>query len=247
MKNTFTKKIENNNKKLVKKVTKTMKKNPNTTVAIAATAGTGFLSLGVLNVVQHMRNRKALKKAKAMDEAQASSANANDTQQAPEQEPQTEPTAPTTNETPTSSNTDTATAPVVQQAPTINIGMLNAAFNEFMCARQDPRSNGMSDDHIAHVIATRFSSDPSVVAYIRGFITDNFDRINLQNLQAAAMRQNNTPQKSEPNAFEVFDEINESEETQHNETNGTNPDEGKYPASSKKQQKNGGRGNNKKK
>ena len=205
MKATFTKKIENNNKKLVKKVAKAAKKNPNATVAIAATAGTGFLGLGVLNVVQHMRNKKALKKAKAMDEAQASSANANDTQQ----KHQEEPTTPTTNETFTSSNTDTATAPV-QQAPTINLGMLNTAFNEFMCARQDPRSNGMSNDHIAHVIATRFSSDPSVVAYIREFITNNFDRINLQNLQAAAMRTNNTTQPHEPNAFEVFDETDES-------------------------------------
>ena len=244
MKATFTKKIENNNKKLVKKVAKAAKKNPNATVAIAATAGTGFLGLGVLNVIQYMRNKEALKKAKAMDEAQASSANANDTQQAPEQEPQTEPTAPTTNETPTSSNTDTATAPV-QQAPTINLGMLNTAFNEFMCARQDPRSNGMSNDHIAHVIATRFSSDPSVVAYIREFITNNFDRINLQNLQAAAMRTNNTTQPHEPNAFEVFDETDESEETANNETDDINPDEGKYPAASKKQQKNG-KGHNKK-
>ncbi len=229
MKTTFTKKLEKNNKNIVKKVAKAAKKNPNATVAIAATAGTGFLGLGVLNVVQHMRNKKALKKAKAMDAAKALSTNANNnTQQPPVQEPQAE---PATNEAPASSNTDTATAPIAQQPQTINLGMLNAAFNEFMLTRQDPRSKGVSDDHIAHVIATRFSSDPSVVAYIHGFITDNFARINFQNLQAAV-------QTPEPNDFEVFNEPEETDDT--------NPDEGKYPASSKKQQHNGKKCNNKK-
>ena len=229
MKTTFTKKLEKNNKNIVKKVAKAAKKNPNATVAIAATAGTGFLGLGVLNVVQHMRNKKALKKAKTMDAAKASSTNANNnTQQPPVQEPQAE---PATNEAPASSNTDTATAPIAQQPQTINLGMLNAAFNEFMLTRQDPRSKGVSDDHIAHVIATRFSSDPSVVAYIHGFITDNFARINFQNLQAAV-------QTPEPNDFEVFNEPEETDDT--------NPDEGKYPASSKKQQHNGKKCNNKK-
>ncbi len=229
MKTTFTKKIAKNNKRLVKKAVKIAKKNPTATVAIAATAGTGFLGLGTLNVVQYMRNRKLIKAAKAMDEmgeAQASSTNA-DNAQTPVQKPQAE-TA--TNEAPASSNT--TTAPIAQQPQTINLGMLNAAFNEFMLTRQDPRSKGVSDDHIAHVIATRFSSDPSVVAYIHGCITDNFARINFQNLQAAV-------QTSEPNAFEVFNEPEETNET-------TNPDEGKYPASSKKQQHNGKKGNNKK-
>ena len=227
MKNTFMKKIEKNNKKIVKKVAKVAKKNPNAAIAITATAGTGFMGLGVLNVVQYMRNKKALKKAKAMDEAQASSANANNTQQAPVQEPQAEPTATATNEAPASSNT--GTAPIAQQLQTINLDTLNAAFNEFMCARQDPRSQGWTDDHIANVIATRFSSDPSVVAYIHGFILDNFNRINFQNLQAAAQ----TPAPND-------EELDEPEET-------TNPDEGKYPASLMKQQKNGKKCNNKKK
>lgn len=202
--------MKNNNisKKIVKKVTKAAKKNPNAAIAITATAGTGFMGLGVLNLVQYMRNRKLVKAAKAMDDSQ----NSNDTQQ-----------APTNN---------------------IDLGMLQAAFNEFMRARQDPRSNGVSDDRLADVVAARFSSDPSTTAYIRGCIMNNVMYINMQNLQAAVMRTNNTTQTPEPNVSEIFDE---PDGTANDETDDTNPDEGKYPASSKKQQKNGGKMNNGKK
>lgn len=226
MKTTFTKKITKNNKNLVKKVAKAAKRNPNATVAIAATAGTGFLGLGVLNVVQHMRNKKALKKAKAMDKAQASSANANDTQQPPVQEPQQ--AEPTTNNE-TSTNTSNTTSGE-QAFP----AMIQAAFNEFMVVRKDPRSQGWTDEQLADATAHRFASDPLSISCIYTYIMDTIAKINFKNLQATAM---GTTQTSEQNV-EVFDEPEETDDT--------NPDEGKYPASSKKQQQNGKKGNNKK-
>lgn len=229
MKTTFTKKIEKNNKRLVKNVSKAAKKNPNATVAIAATAGTGFLGLGVLNVVQHMRNKKALKKAKAMDEAHASSTNATNAQQTPVQEPQPEPT----NE---SSTTTSNTTSGEQAFPAI----MQAAFNEFACVRKDPRSKGWTDEQLADATARRFVSDPLSISCIYTYIMETVAKINFKNLQAATMRNTQT---HEPNAVEVFDE---PERTENNETEDTNPDEGKYPASSKKQQQNGKKGNNKK-
>lgn len=223
MKTTFTKKIEKNNKQIVKKVIKAAKKNPNATVAIAATTGTGFLGLGVLNVVQHMRNRKLVKKAKTMDEAQAPSTNANNTQQPPVQKPQAEPTTPTTNETATA--TSNTTTPGEQMFP----ALLQAAFNEFLCVRKDPRAQGWTDEQLADATARRFATDPLSISAIYCYIIDSVAKINFDNLQAAVMKSNNT-------------QTHEPEET--NET--TNPDEGKYPASSKKQQQNGKKGNNKK-
>lgn len=240
MKNTFTKKIEKNNKKIVKNVSKTMKKNPNATVAIAATAGTGFLGLGVLNIVSHMRNRKLVKAAKAMDEAQASSTNANDAQHTPEQEPQEEPTTTETSTT-TSANTANTTATNNEQSSpvsSINPEILQTAFNEFNCVRNDPRSQGWTDEQIASTVAQRFASEPNGIGYIYAYILNLVARINYQNLQAAVMRQNNATQPHEPEAFD--------EPETNDETNDTNPDEGKYPAASKKQQKNGNKGNNKK-
>ena len=62
---------------------------------------------------------------------------------------------------------------------------------------------------------------------------DTIEKINFNKLQATAMG------TSAPNA-EVF-------EPEENSEDDTNPDEGKYPASSKKQQKNGNKGNNSKK
>lgn len=216
MKATFTKKIAKNNKRLVKKATKIAKKNPTATVAIAATAGTGFLGLGTLNVVQYIRNRKLVKKAKAMDEA-----NANITQQPPVQEPQAEPT--TNNETSTTTSNTTSGE---QAFP----AMMKAAFNEFACVRKDPRSKGWTDEQLADATARRFAADPLSISCIYTYIMETVAKINFKNLQAAV-------QTPEPNAFD---------EPEENETEDTNPDEGKYPASSKKQQHNGKKGNNKK-
>lgn len=236
MKTTFTKKIAKNNKKIVAKVAKVAKKNPTAAVAITATAGTGFLGLGTLNVVQYMRNRKLIKAAKAMDEmdeAQASSTNANNAQ-TPVQKPQAEPTAPTTNETTTASKT---TTPGEQVFP----ALLQAAFNEFLCVRKDPRAQGWTDEQLADATARRFATDPLSISAIYYYIIDSVAKINFDNLQAAVMKSNNT-QTHEPEVF------NKPEGTTANdETDNTNPDEGKYPASSKKQQQNGKKGNNNKK
>lgn len=234
MKAKFMKKIEKNNKRIVKKVTKVAKKNPTAAVAITATAGTGFMGLGVLNVVQHMRNKKAMKKAKAMDAAKAASANTNNTHQHPVQKPQAEPTAPTTNETTTTASK--TTTPGEQVFP----ALLQAAFNEFLCVRKDPRSKGWTDAQLADATARRFASDPLSISCIYTCIMENIEKINFNNLQNAVITNTaQATQTTEPNTFEVF---NEPEETDN-----TNPDEGKYPASSKKQQHNGKKGNNNKK